>query len=269
VTITTSTISENTGPNTGGIQSAAGTTIMNSILAGNIGDSQNDCGGPIVSDGYNLIGDPNGCGIVLKPTDLAGKPGLAGFTDNGTPGNGHFPLLTSSQAIDSGNDDVCPPTDQLGNPRVDGDDDGGITCDIGAIEIEVAINRHLKVLNIVSILNIVSKGKRIISGIRLLEEYDPHNIARDSLELSIPSCSHCEVIYPTSGSPLWKHYLVFFPRQDLLDEIETMNLELPTKLDLKITGELDDGTPFEGFDTIRVKNNRKQWNNRKQCKKRK
>jgi hypothetical protein len=260
VTITTSTISENTGPNTGGIQSAAGTTIMNSILAGNIGDSQNDCGGPIVSDGYNLIGDPNGCGIVLKPTDLAGKPGLAGFTDNGTPGNGHFPLLTSSQAIDSGNDDVCPPTDQLGNPRVNGDDDGGITCDIGAIvqvQIEVAINIHPKVLNL------KSKGKIIISGIRLPEEYDPHNIARDSLELSIPSCSHCEVIYPTCGSPLWKRYLAFVPRQDLIDEIETMNLELPAKLDLKMTGELDDGTLLEGLDTIWVKNKRKQWKKRK------
>ena len=138
VTITNSTISENTGPNTGGIQSASGTTIVNTILGGNNGGSQNDCGGPIVSYGYNLIGDPNGCGIVLIPTDLTGEPGLAGFTDNGTPGNGRFPLLTSSQAIDSGSDDDCPPTDQLGYPRIDGDGDGEINCDIGAIEFQGA-----------------------------------------------------------------------------------------------------------------------------------
>jgi len=93
----------------------------------------------------------------------------------------------------------------------------------------------------------------------LSEGYYPHDITGDSLELSIPSCSYCEVIYPTCGFPLWKRYLAFFPRQDLIDEIETMNLELPTKLDIKITGELDDGTLFEGLDTIRVINIRKKW----------
>jgi hypothetical protein len=111
---------------------------VNTILGGNNGGSQNDCGGPIVSYGYNLVGDPNGCGIVLIPTDLTGEPGLAGFTDNGIPGNGRFPLLASSQAIDSGSDDDCQPTDQLGNPRVDGDGDGEINCDIGAIEFQGA-----------------------------------------------------------------------------------------------------------------------------------
>jgi len=70
------------------------------------------------------------------------------------------------------------------------------------------------------------------------------------------------VIYPTCGFPLWKRYLAFFPRQDLIDEIETMNLELPAKLDLKIIGELDDRTPFEGLDTIWVIK-RKKWTKRK------
>ena len=123
-------------------------------------------------------------------------------------------------------------------------------------EISVDINIHPKVLNL------KSKGKRIISGIRLPKEYDPHDIARDSLELSIPTCSGCEVIFPACGFPLWKRYLAFFPRQDLIDEIETMNLELPTKLDLKITGELDNGAQFEGLDTIQVVK-QKKWTKRK------
>jgi hypothetical protein len=62
----------------------------------------------------------------------SGDPGVGSLSDNGSPGNGYFPLLDTSPAIDSGNNDVClnnPPlaTDQIGNPRV------GL-CDIGAIE---------------------------------------------------------------------------------------------------------------------------------------
>ena len=123
-------------------------------------------------------------------------------------------------------------------------------------EISVDINIYPRVLNL------KSKGKKIISGISLPEEYDPRDIASDSIELSIPSCSYCEVIYPTFGFPLWKRYLAFFPRQELIDEIETMNIDLPTKLDIKITGELDDGTPCEGLGTIRVIK-RKKWTKRR------
>jgi len=125
-------------------------------------------------------------------------------------------------------------------------DSVAVLIQIVVYEVPVEINIYPKVLNL------KSKGKRIISSIKLPEEYDPRDIVRDSLELFIPSCSGCEIIYPTCGFPLWKRYLAFFPRQDLIDEIEAMNLELPTKLDLIMTGELNDGTPFEGLDTIRV-----------------
>jgi hypothetical protein len=84
---------------------------------------------PVNSLGTNLIGDPTGCAITLLPTDLTGDPGLGDFTDDGTPGNGHFPLLPGSPAIDAGNDAFCPPTDQLGQRRVG-------PCDIGAIEFK-------------------------------------------------------------------------------------------------------------------------------------
>ncbi len=67
---------------------------------------------------------------------------LAAFADNGEPGNGHFPLVPDSPAIDAGNPadpgsggDACEATDQLGTPRpADGDCDGTAVCDIGAIE---------------------------------------------------------------------------------------------------------------------------------------
>ena len=81
----------------------------------------------ITSLGNNVISDTAGCAIVLQPTDLTGDAGLGPFTDNGTPGNGHFPLLATSPAIDAANNSVCPQKDQIGQPRKP-------HCDIGAIE---------------------------------------------------------------------------------------------------------------------------------------
>jgi hypothetical protein len=123
-TVLNSTIAENAG----GIGNARGTVVLlNTLLAGNTGRTGTlDCAGPITSLGHNLIGDPTGCTLPLQPTDLTGDPDLDAFTDDGTPGNAHFPLLPTSQAIDHGNTAACPRTDQLGQRRIG-------RCDIGAI----------------------------------------------------------------------------------------------------------------------------------------
>jgi hypothetical protein len=102
------------------------------------------------------------------------------------------------------------------------------------------------------VLNLKSNRKRIISGIRLNEKYDPHDIDGSSLELSIRFCRRCKVIYPDCGFPSQGRYISVFSRVDLIDDIETIDLSYPTKLELKITGELKDGTPFEGGETIWV-----------------
>jgi hypothetical protein len=126
------TIAEtSSGAPSGGISNIGGiVTLQNTILARsttNFGGPVRDCTGPVTSLGHNLIGNPTGCTITLQPSDLTGDPGLGDFTDNGRPGNGHFPLLPTSQAIDAGSDAVCPRTDQLGRLRIG-------PCDIGAIE---------------------------------------------------------------------------------------------------------------------------------------
>jgi hypothetical protein len=113
----------------GGIFNSNGTVLLqNTLLARNSasGGTGPDCRGPITSLGTNLVGDPTGCTMTLRPNDLIGDPGLDAFTDNGRPGNGHFPLLPTSPAIDAGSDAVCPRTDQLGQRRIG-------PCDIGAI----------------------------------------------------------------------------------------------------------------------------------------
>jgi hypothetical protein len=133
VLLTNSTLAENIGGNPlgvggGGIfNSGTGTVLLqNTIIARNSAPTGPDCSGSVTSLGTNLLGDPTGCTITLQSSDLTGDPGLDTFTDNGRPGNGHFPLLPTSQAIDAGNDAVCPRTDQLGHRRIG-------PCDIGAI----------------------------------------------------------------------------------------------------------------------------------------
>jgi hypothetical protein len=139
--IVNSTLSENSVTldsvqftDSGGIYNDPNGTVrlLNTILAGNAGLRSPDCSGVITSLGHNLIGDQTGCTITLQPTDLTGDPGLEAFADDGTPGNGHFPLLLTSQAIDAGDAEVCPETDQLGQLRIG-------PCDIGAIEFQSSV----------------------------------------------------------------------------------------------------------------------------------
>jgi hypothetical protein len=134
VTITNSTISGNHASLGGGISNdfdpgAGPVSLQNTILALNTASRfGQDRFGDIKTVGNNLIGDTTGnCRISLLPSDLTGDPGLGDFTDDGTPGNGHFPILAGSQVIDAANQDACPATDQLGSPRV------GI-CDMGSVE---------------------------------------------------------------------------------------------------------------------------------------
>ena len=161
LTIVNSTIANNSADERGGgigSGSNAGTvTIINSTIYNNssrIWEGNGDiwhaspdplqlqnsilgvCADTIDSLGYNILGELRDCDIDLQPTDMTGDPGLGVFTDDGTPGGGYYPLLLTSQAIDNGNNDACTPTDQLGNPRVDGDGDSVIVCDIGAIEFQ-------------------------------------------------------------------------------------------------------------------------------------
>jgi len=152
LTLTNSTVAHNMaglfdgrGGNGGGIYDINGsTTLQNTILALNTASNaslpSDDCGATIgwavTSLGTNLLGDTNGCTITRPEggSDLTGDPGLGPFTDNGRPGNGHFPLLPTSQAIDAGNDIVCPRRDQIGQRRVNIPGVGTSRCDIGAIE---------------------------------------------------------------------------------------------------------------------------------------
>ena len=164
--INDSTIADNSAAGGGGLQVEGGTAqLQNTILARNfcavMGElcetPGSDCLGQATSLGHNVVGDPSGCTITLLASDHTGDPGLSSFLDDGTPGNGHFPPLETSQAVDAGDPVSCTLTDQLGHSRIDGDRDGVVVCDIGAIEFSPAATI---VSDLASLAQVVTASKR-------------------------------------------------------------------------------------------------------------
>ena len=121
--------------------------IANTVVALNTKQGvASDCSGTLVSRGGNALADDTDC-VLQRPASHPRRPGdlknvdvgLGALVENGKPGNAHVPPLAGSALIDAGGEvrDRCSRRDQLGRPRGDGDADGSIRCDIGAIEFAV------------------------------------------------------------------------------------------------------------------------------------
>ena len=95
-------------------------------------------------------------------------------------------------------------------------------------------------------LNLQSKGEWITCYIWLSEGYDVADIDVGSILL--------EYLLEVQHSDVQDDVLmVKFDRQDVIAYIElVLEIELPADVTLMVTGELTDGTPFEGSDTIRI-----------------
>jgi CSLREA domain-containing protein len=121
----------------------AATTIANSIVAGNrdAGGKAPDCVGKLLSAGYNLIQNTDGCKVRGTQTGvITGKdPKLGPLAKNGGPTQ-TMALLSGSPAIDAANpakpgsgNGACEVTDQRGQPRAV-NRAGQTVCDLGAFE---------------------------------------------------------------------------------------------------------------------------------------
>ena len=134
LTITFATIVSNTGTITGldigsGIhnEDIDGTIVVaNSIIAYN---SAENCGGVITSSGHNLE-DSNWCGLSATGDLTNTYPMLDNLAYYGGP-TLVYGLLMGSPALDKGDSNACPATDQRGVTRPQGPG-----CDIGAFELQ-------------------------------------------------------------------------------------------------------------------------------------
>lgn len=141
VTLNNVTVTGNGAQANGGIRRAAGTlTLRNTIVASN---TPGNCGGTIVSGGFNLVFPGSGCGLSAGQNDQVNvDPKLQLLADNGGQTRTHA-LGAGSGAVDRGNPATphdgtngrCAATDQRGIARADGDLDGAVRCDIGAFEL--------------------------------------------------------------------------------------------------------------------------------------
>ena len=148
VIVEDSTICDNTAETYGGGISAnryAGTMgvsveLHNTIVAENdegggavLGNCVEESPAVITSSDFNLVDDLT-CNLIGTDDLIVADVMLAPLADNGGPTWTHLPL-TGSPAIDSGDDALCANADQRGYVRPwDGDDDGQIHCDRGAVE---------------------------------------------------------------------------------------------------------------------------------------
>ena len=149
VIVEDSTICDNTAETYGGGISAnrfAGTmavevVLRNTVVAENyegggavFGNCVEESPAVITSLDFNLADDLT-CNLVGTDDLVVADAMLGVLADNGGPTLTHQPEA-GSQAIDTGDDALCPLIDQNGNIRPwDGDDDGQAHCDRGAVEL--------------------------------------------------------------------------------------------------------------------------------------
>ena len=138
--ITSSTITENSGYNAGGIVIDGALTLRNSIVAANVGGSASDlfCTEPATLTDANLVGtDDAACPFsdesqLIKNVDALLGPLRANNLGTTSQLQTHA-LLPGSPAIDAATGDATPTTDERGVARPQ-----GATADLGAFEVRPA-----------------------------------------------------------------------------------------------------------------------------------
>jgi len=185
-----------------------------------------------VAGGY--WGDVNDVNVIVEPSH-----------PNAVWVDGDYHLLSGSPCIDTGDPNyVGEPneTDLDGCLRVvDGNNDGLAIIDMGAYEYLPPIEADIRITP--RVLNLRSRGRFILAVIRLPEPYKVADIDQSSVML--------EGQIPAGRTAIIESRNVAVARFNCRDLTDLLELT-PGPIELTVTGRLNDQTPFEGTDTIRI-----------------
>jgi len=161
------------------------------------------------------------------------------------PAGGDYHLQLGSPCIDAGTNVGAPTEDIEGNPRpIDGDGDGDADTDMGAYEYVGATVDFDP-----DTLNLRSKGKMVTVYIELPLGYDVNDIDVGTLFLNGAILAEPKPIevgdYDGDGI---SDLMVKFDRA----AVQGILLEPGDQVVVTVSGQLINGTPFGGTDTIRV-----------------
>jgi len=214
--------------------------IANSILADGGNEIRKFDGSTITITYSNITGGWFGQGNINADPRFV-KPGHRDA--NNVWFDGNYRLRENSPCIDAGNPNYSPgpnETDLAGQPRLfDGDNDGVPTVDMGAYEYRPPIPADVNIEP--DTLNLQSKGNWLTCYIWLPEDYNVADIDPDSVYIEDTiAAEKFEISNDTA--------IVKFSRSEVQGILSIGENEIT------VTGELMDGTVFEGTDKIKVIN---------------
>jgi len=197
----------------------------------------------------NEVGEGENACVLDNSLDGKFSDLLVGeLSDNGEPGGLHYPLLAGSPAIDAGIDGLCTEADQLGQARVDGNGDGLVTCDIGAVEF---VSSGSKVISMDYAPNDPQNRTGVNStgnvGVYIFGEsaFSVRDIAIDSLRLGLGQASAIEgasKVLDGNGDSY----------SDLLVRFRVPELQINCAQEsIELLGAASNGGRFSGTDVIR------------------
>ena len=226
--------------------SYANFTLTNTIVADN--DTPN-CNSALDSLGYNLT-DDDSCGFTA-PGDLVVADAMLDYpADNGGPTDTDA-LLPGSPAIDAGSSSCPPPaTDQRGVARPQGG-----ACDIGAFELEIEIVPVQIDIRPGSDSNPIRRSGRgnLPAAILGSQSFDAMDVDVTTLAFGPDAAAPA---HDLTKPGLFEDHLRDVNGDgftDLVSHYQTQETGIsPDDAEACITGDLLDGAPFEGCDTIRV-----------------
>jgi len=233
--LTNCTFSKNSASYAGGIYNSEGSflSLTNCIFWNNGNGIQNHESTTVINYSNVQGGWPGFGNIDADPCFV--EPGY--WDANGVWVEGDYHLLPDSPCIDAGDPNyVAEPneTDLDGKPRVIG---GRI--DMGAYEYSPPIPAEVRIVP--RTINLTSKGKWITCHIWLSEDYNVADIDPNSVLLEDEIEAESVLVDEQEQVAMAK-----FSRS------EVQGIFAPGEVELTVSGELIDGTRFEGTDILRV-----------------